>query len=194
MRVSDAIAYAKTLAGCAETPMTFQTFDDNASRKDKALARVMHGSIVELAPTLEALNERGAGVFVTVNATDLKGRREENITGLRALFVDADGVKLPTSWRLEPSIIIESKRGQHAYWLLHPDEPLELFTGAQMQLASVLGTDPKVKDLPRVMRLPGFKHMKGEPFDVRLIHAEPENVYAVWQVLEAFPLQYRRSA
>lgn len=184
----DAWTFVKTLAGCAEAPVTFQTFDDDAKRKDRSLARVLHGSIIDREVELAALNERGAGVFITVNATDLQGRREENVTGLRALFVDADGVELPTAWPLEPSIVVESRRGRHAYWLLRPGEPLELFGPAQAQLAVALGTDPKVKDLPRVMRLPGTLHRKGEPFKVRLLFAEPENVYAVWEVTRAFPL------
>lgn len=184
---AEACTFIKTLAGESEAPVTFQAFDDDAKRKGRELARVMHGSIHELADTLAALNDRGAGVFVCVNETDGNGRTAANVIGLRALFVDADETELPTTWPLEPSIIVQSKRGLHAYWLLHPGEPLELFTGAQKQLATTLGTDPKVSDLPRVMRLPGFMHRKGEPFQVRLVSAEPENVYSVWQLLQAFP-------
>jgi hypothetical protein len=40
------------------------------------------------------LNREGAGVFVTVNETDLKGRTAKNITSVRAVFVDLDGAPL----------------------------------------------------------------------------------------------------
>src|SRR5208337_3895469 len=43
---------------------------------------------------LARLSARGAGVFVTVNRTDLKGRRKENIVAVRALFVDLDGAPI----------------------------------------------------------------------------------------------------
>src|SRR5262249_48442467 len=53
---------------------TFQTFDDNKERKDKSLARVLHGTLAQHFKTLVKLNERGAGIFVCVNVTDFKGR------------------------------------------------------------------------------------------------------------------------
>jgi len=43
---------------------------------------------------LMELNEMGAGVFVTINETDGTGRRAENITAVRAVFVDLDGSPL----------------------------------------------------------------------------------------------------
>jgi hypothetical protein len=59
-----------------ETDFTFQTFDDSEAKRPE-LARVMHGSLAEHFPELAHLSGLGAGVFVTVNRTDLKGRRKE---------------------------------------------------------------------------------------------------------------------
>ena len=42
--------------------------------------------------------------------------------------------------------------------------PLDEFKERQVLLAEMFDGDPKVCDLPRVMRLPGFLHQKGEPF------------------------------
>jgi hypothetical protein len=53
---------------------TFQTFDDNAERKDKQLTRILHGTLGARWNLLADLNRRGAGIFVTVNATDGEGR------------------------------------------------------------------------------------------------------------------------
>jgi hypothetical protein len=39
----------------------------------------------------------------------------------------------------------------------------------QQALARACGSDSSVCDLPRVLRLPGFLHRKGEPFTVRLV-------------------------
>jgi hypothetical protein len=62
----------------------FQTFDDS-KRKDRLLARILHGELDDLAQNLTDLNALGAGVFVTVNATDGRGRKRENITGIRGI-------------------------------------------------------------------------------------------------------------
>lgn len=162
---------------------TFQSFDDSPTKRKK-LARVLHGALDEHAATLSELNEQGAGIFVTVNETDGKGRKAANVTALRALFADADSgeVTLP----IPPSLTVNSARGPHPYWLLEPDERLDRFTEAQQQIATALGTDPTVKDLSRVMRLPGFLHRKGEP---KLVTWEmgTGKRYTIGEVLAAFP-------
>ena len=70
---------------------TFQTFDDDESRKDKKLVRVLHGTLDKHATTLTTINQKGAGIFVTVNQTNLKGRKANDIEKVRAAFVDLDG-------------------------------------------------------------------------------------------------------
>jgi hypothetical protein len=110
-------------------------------------------------------------VFVTVNETDGKGRATTNIVRVRATFVDLDGAPLEpvTTHRIPPHIVIESSPDRwHAYWLT-VDCPLKDFKIAQKRLASQFNGDPSVCDLPRVMRLPGFLHQKGEPFMTKII-------------------------
>ena len=139
---------------------TFQTFDDDADRKSKELARVLHGALSDHFDTLTQLQESGAGVFVTINETDGKGRSKENIIRVRAHYVDLDGADLkPVRDWLEPDIICEtSPRRWHAYWLVR-DTPLEEFSAVQQRLIRAFDAD-NVHDLPRVMRLPGFFHQK----------------------------------
>ena len=69
---------------------TFQTFDDSKERRNQSLARVLIGTIEEHWTELVRLNARGAGIFVTINETDLTGRKKENITRIRALWQEAD--------------------------------------------------------------------------------------------------------
>ena len=74
----------------------------------------MHGSLAGKFAELSRLSALGAGVFVTVNRTDLKGRRKENIIAVRALFVDLDGAPIPTSlgWGYRPiSLSKPARRG-----------------------------------------------------------------------------------
>lgn len=170
--------------GSGTLSFTFQTYDDCSERKNKRLARVLHGTLSQHHDQLTQLNQQGAGIYVTVNQTDLKGRKEANVIGLRALFVDFDGTVEPEHFHIEPSIIIQSKRGRHVYWLLKEGEDKNEFKQAQKSLAAYYGSDSSVNDLPRVMRLPGFYHMKesNDPFLTFVCAIHSGNVYTVNQV------------
>ena len=149
---------------------TFQTFDDS-KRKDRTLARIFHGSLDTHAHALAELNARGAGIFVTVAETDGRGRKEANIKRIRAVFVDLDGSPLEPvlSGSLLPHITVESSPQRfHAYWLVS-DCPLDQFKPIQKALATRFKGDKAVHDLPRVMRLPGFWHCKGDPYRTRIL-------------------------
>ena len=84
----DARRFLEKLDPC--NSFTFQTFDDSDDKR-KSLVEVPHGSLEENFTLLEKLNDRGAGIFVTINKTDLKGRKTLNIERIRAVFVDLDG-------------------------------------------------------------------------------------------------------
>jgi hypothetical protein len=157
---------------------TFQFFSDSGNR----YADVFHGTLDEVWPKVQAFNtpQSGIGVFVTINETDLKGRRTENIVRARALFVDADseeqGVRCVETFKacgVKPSIAVKSGRGVHFYFFVD-DIPREKFSDIQKSLIDKVGTDPTVKDLPRVMRLPGTLHLK-DPTKPRLVKLYPIN-------------------
>lgn len=179
-----AYAFIEALAGDADAPCTFQTFDDKGVRPD--LACILHGSLTNRIGSLNELQSEGAGVFVTINATDLKGRRSNNVVAIRAVFVDADNGEVDYGSLPPASIVVRSARGEHRYWLTTEGESLLDFVGAQSRLAAALGTDPKVKDLPRVMRLPGSIHRKGEPFRVELVEAS-KRCYTIDEVVRQLP-------
>jgi RepB DNA-primase N-terminal domain len=179
---------------------TFQTFDDSRERKDENEAKwnarghtrkkdpfafTLHGTFASCWPRLIQLNERGAGVFVTVNATDLKGRKKGNIKSVRALFSDLDGAPLDrvlAEGEPKPHILTETSPAKyHVVWRA-TDVPLEEFTPTQKVIAERYDSDPTVNDLPRVMRLPGFIHAKGEPFLSRLVQVNDFEPYK-WAAL-----------
>jgi RecA-family ATPase len=153
---------------------TFQLFGDG----DDRYAEIFHGTLDELWPKVQTLNtlHRRVGVFVTVNETDFKGRRRENIVRVRALFADADSDEQVrsceaalTACGITPSIVVKTGRGVHYYFLTAL--PLDQFRDSQEKLIDRLGTDPSIKDFPRVMRLPGTLHLKtpGRPKLVELV-------------------------
>jgi hypothetical protein len=158
-----------------EGNITFQTFDDNKERKNSKLCKILHGNIDENLASLARLNTSGAGVFFMVNRGDGKGRKSENVTNVRAIFVDLDdygstGLAKVQEFSRPPRVIVESSPGKfHTYWLIDRDLPHQYFPPIQKYFAHKFGGDPAVCDLPRVMRLPGFFHRKGEPFMSRIM-------------------------
>ncbi len=154
---------------------SFQTFDDRPGKKDKKLIRVLHGNLERHADELATLNELGAGIFVTVNETDLIGRSKAHIRRIRALFVDLDGSPLGHVQRaaVRPHIVTETSPGRfHAYWRVTDCEPDQCEL-ALKQLIGRFQSDPACSDRSRVMRLPGFWHRKGEPHLVRVLDTDP---------------------
>lgn len=168
--------------------VTFQTFADAKSGTVKP--KIIHLSSGFL-DRLRIENESGAGIFVMVNGGDGRGRSIENVTHVRAVFVDLDGVdpQPVINAGLAPHIWVESSPGKyHAYWLVD-DCPLDQFTPLQTALAARFDGDKAVKDLPRVMRLPGFFHLKGEPFQTRILEMTDAESYTVAQIVEGLQLE-----
>lgn len=170
---------------------TFQTFDDTSAKR-RELARIMHGDFDRVADALDDLQQARAGVFVTVAETDGKGRQAHNIHRVRAVFVDLDGAPLAPILEagLAPHIICESSPGKyHAYWLCD-DCPLDQFDPVQRALARRFGGDQSVHDLPRVMRVPGFRHYKGEAQTSKMLDDIGTNAppYALAEIVRALGL------
>jgi len=128
----------------------------------------------------------GPGRAVYVGAgTRILGRgsgRREDVHQITALWSDIDCSKIGVSKEeavaalrpipIPPSLIVDSGHGIHPWWLLK--EPIDVratdpataanessIVLALRQLASVVGGDPAVCDLARVMRLPGTHNCKG---------------------------------
>lgn len=177
------------------TPVTFQTYSDKDSLKVKKPdgktydpnAKILHGTLEQHAHTLTTLNRRGAGVYVCVNQTDGNGRKAENVTGVRALFIDTDGAPYPQNLPLRPHIVVRSSpKRWHIYWCVS-DVPLTAFRITQKALAVRYGTDTAVCDLPRVMRLPSFYHCKQDPVMVDLLGVSNHPHYSFSEVKTAWP-------
>lgn len=193
--VIDLSAAARFLDLVAEgEAVTFQTFADRG--KGGAQARILHGYLDEHAVELQRLNAAGAGIFWMVNYGDGKGRTAANVTGVRALFVDLDGAPLApvVACGVQPHAVVESSPGRfHAYWLV-TGCTREQFAGLQKALAAKFDGDSSVHDLPRVMRLPGFVHRKGEPFTTRVLEMQQIQPYPVDELVRRLGLRPQRPA
>ena len=162
----DQCKYFLHLLDPAATSFHFRTFDDKTGSSRSTLIGNFNGNITNLERSLSLRNNNEAGVFVVINEG---GQKKKDIVRIRAVFADTDGAPLgPIVGALDPHMVIESSPGNyHVYWLVNDGFPLDMFTPIQKAISEKFRTDPNVKDLPRVMRLPGFKHNKEAPHAVQ---------------------------
>jgi putative DNA primase/helicase len=119
-----------------------------------------------------------------------KGRKAGDIVRVRALFADLDGAPLSNVWNvpLDAGWVTRTSAGRyHVYWRVADIATAE-FTPLQKEIIARTGGDRAIHDLPRVMRLPGFVHQKGEPYFVegQLVEEEAP-VHGRDAVLAALP-------
>jgi putative DNA primase/helicase len=172
-------AFIERLTGSPNTPMCWRFISDSKANRardrawekanNKTLLRRFEGTADEMLDKIEQHQAVGCGVFVVVNEG---GHSTEEITEVRALFVDADDVPLPREFHVEPDFLtVRDQTHWHAYWLVK-DCTLDQFEGVQRRLAERYGTD-NVHDLPRVMRVPGTIHLK-DPLNPALVELVPK--------------------
>ena len=170
---------------------TFQTFDDDRARKNPALTRIIQ-SPPPARDELRKMNEQGAGIFVTVNETDGNGRKSENIKRVRAIWQEDDDA-FDGRFPLDPSIVVESSPGKyHRYWLVSDDWPTDEqgrtdFAAVMERMVVSYGCDKNAKDISRVLRVPGFLHLKtSAPHVIRILEASGCR-YSRAEIIAAFP-------
>lgn len=152
---------------------TFQTFHDRV--KDQP-GPILHGTFEQHEQALLACQAAGHGVFWTINATNQCGRELTDITRVRCVWLDIDDAGrdiTPICQALPPHCIVESSPGKwHLYWRV-ADCPLEMGAPLLDALVQRWAGDVGAKGLNRVLRLPGFAHLKGEPFTSRVVSWAP---------------------
>lgn len=136
--------------------------------------------------------ELGYGIFFTVNEFD-GARRKENLKRISAWAIDMDaGTKREQQLRLQssplvPSMIVETKRGYQAYWVAR-DAKAEHWNAIVLErLVPFFGADKNARDICRILRVPGFDHLKDpkDPFRVRIAF-QHEVAYTERQLAQAF--------
>lgn len=137
-------------------------------------------------------NEQGFGIFMTVNQFN-GPRRKENLVRINAWAIDNDaGTKreqhdLLQRSPLVPSMIVETKRGYQSYWIARDAKPEHWNAIVLERLVPHFGADKNARDLCRILRVPGFLHLKdpGDPFKVRVVW-QHEVSYSEAQIAQAF--------
>ncbi len=149
------------------------------------------GKIADVEPLLRRHNEAGRCISVVVNTG---GDTDAEITRINAQWVENDDLpkdeqmKALQAFSLPPSIIVESEKSLHAYWLVKADSKVELFRSIQKALADHFHGDQQMANPSRAMRLPGFWHQKKDtPFPVRIIEYHPERRYTQDELIAVLP-------
>lgn len=162
-------AFITSLTGNPDTQCDWRVIND----KDKGEQAInLRGSFQELATVLEDYNNRGYGIFMTVNAMLPTGQRTlENIDFIRAHVADLDDVltnqesfQRAVSSPLPPHFAVQTSQGKyHLYWLVEPYKGNDFYTQQQRKIVQLYNSDSHVTDATRVLRVPGFMHNKNEP-------------------------------
>ena len=153
--------------------------------------------VKEKLPELQSINDKGAGIFVAVNR--FTGHRKlENLTRVRGIHADMDDVTEDQltllSKILQPSIVVQSSSSARfqLYWLLNDGDTLKSAEtkAINQSLAQHHGADKAAVDVARLLRLPGFKHMKNraEGKTPKVTAIKYGKTYTANQIRGAFPL------
>jgi hypothetical protein len=118
--IDEARRFLETLAP-GEKEFQFATWDDNPKRDEvnSKLAQSQNSTFGAAIKWLNRINDQHAGVFVSLNETDGRGRKKENIERVRAIMADLDGAPLDAvrQCALKPHIIVETSENHfHVFW------------------------------------------------------------------------------
>lgn len=128
---------------------------------------------------LMAHNEANRGIFFVVNSG---GNSDRKINKINAQFFECDTLSLEdqleniSKFSLEPSIIVQTKKSLHVYFLIKNGK-VEKFRDIQKKLAKHFNGDGSCINESRVMRVPGFYHCKEEQVRVKCIKFNPNLFY-----------------
>ncbi|MGO9116842.1 MAG: phage/plasmid primase, P4 family [Desulfomonilaceae bacterium] len=207
--INDAELFISSIAGSRDAKVSFQYFDDK--KQGRVKSGHCHGTLAENFDFLSSINFRGAGIYMMVNEGDLNGRSEENVTAVRCVFVDLDGSDIEPARQafLKPHLITKTstddsgREHYQVFWRINPiavndANRLKIKAGyslIQNTLAEQSGGDKKItEDLCRVMRLPGFYHMKGHPQLCSIIEANDHPSFDYTDVIKAFDIKPPQAA
>lgn len=179
--------------------LTVQTFADYDGAGGKPT--IKHGTLEQLTPWCQKVNQLGQGIYYAVNETDGQGRRAANITRIRAYFCDVDGIpherqkremiSIAFSAILAPSAIVETRNGLHLLWYAAAGQPIDEdeYRRTNEGIIKAFNADSNVKDIARVLRLPNFYHQKDpqNPFFIQLVYEDAKLLYTQAELRRAYP-------
>ncbi len=144
------------------------------------------GELPSQAAELLEANNNGENLYVGLNPRrEVGGRSAQGVRFGRCLLADFDGTNVERALKQwegaglpEPTLAVDSGHGAHVYLRLQkPVEDLGRWRRFQKALIAAVGSDSKVHDPPRVIRLPGFLNHKPPASKCRIAQANPDARY-----------------
>lgn len=162
-----ALAYVTALGRDPDAVFDFRAIHDT----DRATPAIpMRGTLQQLWQSLVSWNDQGYGIFATPAMMDGTGRELNNVSYIRAHYVDLDELDAQQQYERAcaaqpaPHFAVQTSPGKfHVYWVVEPYQGNDYFSLLQRKLRQTFNGDKVVVDATRVMRVPGFYHRKGEP-------------------------------
>lgn len=143
-------------------------------------------------------NEKKYGIFWTVNKIkDGLPRRKENIEKIMSIAFEIDKgskeVQIQALKKgLEPSLIIETKRGHHVYFFVDDFEPdADYYRDFLLdRIIPFYNADHKAADATRILRVPTFMHWKDidDPFLIKTINLNTDLIYCKKVLMRRYPI------
>ena len=119
---------------------------------------------------LATLNQEGRGIYFVVNPG---GEKDGDIAGANTLFWENDDkskdeqIAQARTSGLPLGAMVETNKSVHCYSpLTTPIEDLDEWKTLQERLIQKMESDPAIRNSSRLMRLPGFDHVRVEKSDV----------------------------
>lgn len=173
-RAKAALLFLQCLDPRPDATFNIEHYTDVPTGTDKPKPDPLLGRYPNLTPTeveallpkLAEINEKGAGIFVARN--QCKGQRSAaSVSTVRGPHADMDGITPAQldviSKLIPPSIVVQSSRPNRLqlYWQLTDGEVItpEEVKAINQRIVD-FGADHAAVDASRLLRLPGFKHMK----------------------------------
>jgi len=159
-------------------------------------------NLLEVLPDMVEMNKHGWHIYAGANPRKDYGLSfDVNVPLCRCVFADFDHIetdgiswadyvdqKIADAGLPEPTLVMNSGHGIHAYWrLAEPAEP-EIWTQTQKRLSAALESDPVIHNPERIMRLPGFRNHKDPPADCYLLRSDKSIVWPLADISRALPL------
>ncbi|HEY7087256.1 MAG TPA: AAA family ATPase [Tepidisphaeraceae bacterium] len=155
------------------------------------LAREIH----KYVDTLQEENDNGFNIYLGANGRKGFGMSgDDSVELARCLFCDFDNTttadalaKVAAAKLPAPSVVVFTGHGCHVYWRLEePFTDLAAWKEKTLDLIALVGSDPKVHNPERILRVPPFHNWKDPRADSALIECNDRR-YELIKLLSLIP-------
>lgn len=161
-----ALTYIAALTGDEASEMVFTAIPEAPGRRTTGRPITWRASFEDSHEKILDLQQNGYGIFVAIQRMSGSRRHSDDCIGIRTLAIDIDDPEVSYTHTLTPSFIVHSSPGKRHLYFLVDDCLVSEYSKWQSHLAKIVGGDPSVTDLARVLRLPGSFHLKNAAIEV----------------------------